>query len=542
MSMLAKKISSFVLAVAFLAGGFFVVREANTSRQLLGLVRQELPAQARPDLLTNVLFSVGRALAVDYLWIGLQKMQEEGRYFDANQRSEWICQLQPNFTSVWIFQAWNMSYNISVAMTTGADRWRWVRNGYELLRDRGIPLNPKSISLYQQLAWIFHHKIGAMSDDWHWYYKIQIARAMEDIIGWPEPRYDLMARAPTSWEALVSDPKTAAFVQKLRDFGVDPREKFLYLLTHRNEYGDKVLALIDDPANKASKDLLEGFIRAQRLAREWKMDARVVAELRRDDQYGPLDFRTPQAHAIYWSYMGSKRTGGDTSFDALNTDRVVYGSLQDLVRRGRFLITADELPLFAPDLRFAWTLHRVYLSLGKKWAQAEKRPWDGTAGENFRDGHINYLRKIVAVAYQYGREDLSEKFWKELNTLYPNPEYKIGRMGCIRKFVREDIGSKGMVDVNVFIKGYLIQSFLNYAWDDDYQAVALRRYARTMYESYQDDRIAKSSETGRMRLEPWKDCVDFAEKVALQNLPERFQERLRTKLHRPPPGIAVPEQ
>ena len=37
-----------------------------------------------------------------------------------------ITKLQPNFVTVWIFQAWNVSYNISVEFDDYRDRYRWV--------------------------------------------------------------------------------------------------------------------------------------------------------------------------------------------------------------------------------------------------------------------------------------------------------------------------------------------------------------------------------------------------------------------------------
>ncbi|MFA5864671.1 MAG: hypothetical protein WC975_08280 [Phycisphaerae bacterium] len=533
MSTTTKKILAFVLAISLLTGGFSLVGQLNESRRSLGLTMLELPAQARPDLLTSVLFSVGRALAVDYLWIGLQKMQEDGRYFDANQRSEWICQLQPHFTSVWIFQAWNMSYNISVAMTSGADRWRWVKNGYELLRDRGIPLNPKAIGMYQQLAWIFHHKIGAMSDDYHWYYKIQLARAMEDIIGWPDAKYDVIVKAPETWEKLVADPRMAEFVEKIREFKIDPQEKYLYLLSHRGEFGQKVIALLDNPGYAHEKDMLEGFLRADRLRREWKMDAKIIGELRKDDMYGPLDFRTPEAHAVYWSYAGFKAVGADTSFEALNTDRVIYGSLQELTRRGRFVITAEEMPLISPDIRFIPVLHRIYLSLGKKWAAAEKIPWDGTAGETFKDGHINYMKKAIGLYYQYGREDLAKKYWDMMLKLYPYAEKNDGLEAFVRRYVREDIKSMGLTDVNSTVVMFLGQAYQRYAMGDDYSALAMERWAKTIYDSYMQGQEGKN-ETGRMNMAPWKDLKNYAIKMSLQSLPENLRERLRTRLNLPP--------
>ncbi len=544
--MIFKKTIAIVLTIALLTGGYFTVRQLNSYRESMELTSANLSVQANPDLLTNVLLSVGRALAVDYLWIGLQKMQEEGRYFDAMQRAEWICQLQPHFPSVWVFQSWNMSYNISVAMTTGPDRWRWVRNGFELLRDRAIPLNPKAIVLYYQLSWIFFHKIGALSDDYHWYYKIQLARAMEKIIGWPDAKYDLMAKAPADWQSLLKDKKMAEFVGKLQAMKIDPRKDFLNILKNKKDVGEKVLALIDDPKNKPLVDGLEGFIRADELRKEWKMDPKIIADLRKPDMYGPLDFRLPQSHAIYWAYLGLKRSGRDVSFDALNAmiktgdtfnalncKRVIYGSLQDIFRRGRFIITAEGIPLISPDIRFIPVLHRVYLSLGKNYAKANGKKWDGTAGELFRSGHVNFLRKAIAMYFQYGRMDMAKKYWNILNKLYPNKEYKIGMQAYVYKYIREDLQSLGLADVDATVMMFLMQAYTRYAMGDDYEAAALKKWAKMVYDAYMKERLLRQR-TGRTALASFNKMNAQAIKFVIKSLPPKLSDRLRQRLNIPP--------
>ena len=88
-----------------------------------------------------------------------------GKYIEANELAKVITQLQPRFPRVWVFHAWNMSYNISVATQTPQERWDWVNAGIKLLRDEGIPANPNDLLLHKELAWIFMHKIGGITDD-----------------------------------------------------------------------------------------------------------------------------------------------------------------------------------------------------------------------------------------------------------------------------------------------------------------------------------------------------------------------------------------
>ncbi len=134
----------------------------NSQRREMKLISNEPLENAPPSLaFATVAMGAFRGLVVDILWMRAEQLKEEGQFFDAKQLAEWITTLQPRFAAVWDFHSWNMAYNISVAIpeTQPDERWRWVRNGYELLRDQGIEINPKSVLLHRQLGFIFQHKI-----------------------------------------------------------------------------------------------------------------------------------------------------------------------------------------------------------------------------------------------------------------------------------------------------------------------------------------------------------------------------------------------
>ena len=124
-----------------------------------------------------------RAIIINYLWITSNQLKQEGRIFDAVQRANLICEFQPRFPAVWTFQAWNMAWNISVTAHTPDERWLWVQNGIRLLRDKGIPYNPKSVTLYQELAWIFFSKMASDTDQMHMTYKRRWAVEMQELLG-----------------------------------------------------------------------------------------------------------------------------------------------------------------------------------------------------------------------------------------------------------------------------------------------------------------------------------------------------------------------
>ncbi|MEE9370405.1 MAG: hypothetical protein V3W45_02935, partial [Sedimentisphaerales bacterium] len=140
-----------VLSAALLITAGMQLDFINSQRKEMKLIINEPLKNAPPSLaFATVAMGAFRGLVVDILWIRADKLKEQGQFFDAKQLAEWITILQPRFATVWEFQAWNMAYNISVAIpaTQPQERWRWVKNGYELLRDKGISLNPKSILLY----------------------------------------------------------------------------------------------------------------------------------------------------------------------------------------------------------------------------------------------------------------------------------------------------------------------------------------------------------------------------------------------------------
>src|SRR5271155_5165323 len=139
----AKKFLLLLLAAALLFGSGQMQKVLNRDRERLGLTRVDALDNAPPVLaLTTVALGGFRGLISNILWIRANDLQENDKYFELVQLSDWITKLEPHFPQVWTVQAWNMAYNISVKFKDAPDRWRWVQRGIELLRDQGIPYNP----------------------------------------------------------------------------------------------------------------------------------------------------------------------------------------------------------------------------------------------------------------------------------------------------------------------------------------------------------------------------------------------------------------
>jgi len=76
--------------------------------------------------------------------------------------------LQPHSVYVWRYQAWNLSYNVSVSFDDYHDKFYWVIEGLNYMLE-GVRLNDKEPRLYWDMGWFISNKIGR--DDAAKYYR-----------------------------------------------------------------------------------------------------------------------------------------------------------------------------------------------------------------------------------------------------------------------------------------------------------------------------------------------------------------------------------
>ena len=164
-------------------GAFFSQHSLNNQRGRLSPTYLE-PLQDAPPMLALTANALGgfRGIIATYLWLRANEMQLQDRYSEQMQLSEWVSQLQPTVPMVWVNRAWNMAYNISKTYEDPEIRWRYVYDGVKMLRDRGIKYNPQEPIIYNELCYIFEHKIAHNLDDHHRYYKLRWMEMMQDVL------------------------------------------------------------------------------------------------------------------------------------------------------------------------------------------------------------------------------------------------------------------------------------------------------------------------------------------------------------------------
>src|SRR5215468_12066885 len=198
MSSRSKKFILLLVAAALLVGVSQVQNSLNRARDQLGLTRVQ-PLENAPPVLAFTTVALGgfRGLISNALWMRASDLQDEDKFFEMAQLADWITKLEPHYVQVWLVQAWNMAYNISVKFKDAPDRWRWVKRGLELLRDEGIPLNPNETLMYRELSWFFQHKMGQNLDDAHVYYKQEWSKEMAVVFDKKKPDLDELINPQT---------------------------------------------------------------------------------------------------------------------------------------------------------------------------------------------------------------------------------------------------------------------------------------------------------------------------------------------------------
>ena len=518
-----------VIATALLVAAGMQLAPINQRREKMKLIIDKPenvpPSIAFPTIATGAF----RGLVVDALWMRADRLKEEGQFFDARQLAEWITTLQPRFASVWEFQAWNMAYNISVAIpaTQPEQRWRWVKNGYELLRDEAIDkLKLKNISLYRELARIFQHKIGSVSDDAHKYYKLQLALAMEPLLRSEDNQLDLedsryfdalAKQAQTSWKQIIADANVAPLITALKsaDSAFADDEKFVsnYLSLRQNPGRFKPAAFetIDSFRGTEGLKRFDIFAKAYQLLKIWKLDPVLIRDL--NNNYGPIDFSDPNrhlpldwrnadSHAIYWAVKGLQITAQEESrqigITETNTDRIVAHSLQNLFRNGKMFIydvpfeepsqessQQRETQIFKevflrPDLRMFEPYNKSVLAILEKYKE------DKSSYESLQNGHRNMLKNAVLSFYQAGHVRQAQEIYNELRSLYPLDEFKVAIVDdYVSRRFREELQNIGLNDAQEMVVMMLRESYFRYALRDDNEAFGREKLATEVWNLYQ---------------------------------------------------------
>lgn len=439
--------------IGCLAAAGVLMPSITRQRQELQLVISTEGTRGMPPHVALATAALGtfRGLAVDFLWVRADALQDKGEFFEAQTLSQWITALQPRFPKVWGFQAWNLAYNISVSTKEPAERWVWINRGINLLRLQGIPLNPGDANLPMELGWLFFHKIGGKNDREHWYYKARLAREFREFLGdttggrtsaQAVERFRKIADAPESLDAMRADPAVRDALELLEKHAATPNEDFLRMMgrvvLYNSSIDTKLLAGKVLPSG-TNRGLVSALIEDQRLATavfdtiiphlqkrvladRYRMEPRFMLELLQ--KYGPLDWAHPHAHGIYWSEKGiavGRKVLRRDRLNELTIIRTRLGNLQHLMRSGRleFDPLADRIDIL-PDPRFI-EAYEQGMQDAIRLIQSDAGVSAGEFGlatvEDLLTGYESFLQQATVFSYLYGDDREAAGCFGKLRTL-----------------------------------------------------------------------------------------------------------------------------
>jgi tetratricopeptide (TPR) repeat protein len=115
------------------------------------------PGDVLPTYIASLFFGSFRAVAIDFLWIQLKRIEDEKRWYERREILRLISYFQPRNRAVWAMLGWHSAYNVANSFSDPERSWEWVRFGIEWLR-RGVRQIPDDPSLKYELAWTLQHK------------------------------------------------------------------------------------------------------------------------------------------------------------------------------------------------------------------------------------------------------------------------------------------------------------------------------------------------------------------------------------------------
>ncbi|HEY3319340.1 MAG TPA: hypothetical protein VGP72_02550 [Planctomycetota bacterium] len=138
---------------------------------LSGIVQQRVEARRKEASLTWAQSEKGalevsflalggfRGILADILWVRATRLQDAGRYYELKLLCDMILKLQPTFTQVHAFQAYNLSYNLAYRAETAEDKWYWIKSGLATL-EKGLERNYRNYSLWFELGYQYFDRLG----------------------------------------------------------------------------------------------------------------------------------------------------------------------------------------------------------------------------------------------------------------------------------------------------------------------------------------------------------------------------------------------
>ena len=231
---------------------------------------------------------------------------------------------------------------------------------------------------------------------------------------------------------------------------------------------------------------LDFYLRSKWLREEYKIDADFIPGIFVDTGY--LDFRLPEAHAMYWARQGLVHSPTHA-----NLLRIVANSLKANTKWGKLrYVTKDGYAVVMPNLEYTDIILQNFLR--------DLPKFDNNRGSV--SGFENWLKDIIVLHWSWGnRKKAAEylKFLYESPLFGHNEAYNVDVDTFALKLTAEDIGDKSDKQVNGILFGLACQCIEAMAYQEDEHAEILLRMMRRIRQRFYDDMQGEDDKRTRDR-------------------------------------------
>lgn len=162
-----RKLVYFVLIIALFtatlvlrtAKGFGVEAQAKA----LELREEDFGEVELTGSLVRLTLTGSRGAAVCSLWIAAIEKQKKNQWNELELVVQSLTKLQPHFITPWLFQSWNLAYNVSVESDQIKDRYFYITRGIQLMAE-GIRRNQYNPDLRFHQGLYYQSKIGSSDE------------------------------------------------------------------------------------------------------------------------------------------------------------------------------------------------------------------------------------------------------------------------------------------------------------------------------------------------------------------------------------------
>ncbi|MGB0768112.1 MAG: hypothetical protein ACPGYV_10415, partial [Phycisphaeraceae bacterium] len=173
------------------------------------------------------------------------------------------------------------------------------------------------------------------------------------------------------------------------------------------------------------------MMRALALIADYHMDPAFMLSCM--ERFGPIDWRHPAAHALYWSALGTLRaeewTNNKGRVDLVNANRNIIHNLQKLSHEGKISFRpkvealgqlGQESINNTPDTRMIPAYDTAWQTTVDKANAGEFG--DRHDGDTYANGHENFLQAAVYLYFFEGKELKAREYFDRAKALYADSE------------------------------------------------------------------------------------------------------------------------